>query len=106
MYVFIRMNGGSGWVVEIHKTCETELFAGFPDITLAATLHNLEDFFTLFSFYSRIFICIVVTFLLLLQVLDIFFTHINFAKLPIYSGGREILYTYCIGWETREYQLK
>jgi hypothetical protein len=56
MYIFIRMNGGSEWVLEMHKTCETELYAGFPDITLAATLHTLEDFFTLFSFYSRIFI--------------------------------------------------
>jgi hypothetical protein len=71
------MNGGSGWVVEIHKTCETELYAGFPDITLAATLHNLEDFFTFFSFYSRIFICIVVTFLLLLQVFRYFFHPYN-----------------------------
>jgi hypothetical protein len=67
------MKGGSGWVVEIHKTCETELYAGFPDITLAATLHSLEDFFNLFSFYSRIFIRIVVTFLLLLQVFRYFY---------------------------------
>ncbi len=100
------MKCGSGWVLEIHKTCETELYAGFPNITLAATLHNLEDFFTLFSFYSHIFIRIVVTFLLLLQVFRYFFTHRNFVKLSIYSEGRERFYTYCIGWETREYQLK
>jgi hypothetical protein len=47
----------------------------------------LEDFFTLFSYYSRIFIRIVVTVLLLLQVFRYFFTHINFVKLSIYSGG-------------------
>jgi hypothetical protein len=56
-----------------HNTCETELYAGFPNITLDATLHSLEDFFTLFSFYSRIFIRIVITFLLLLQVFRNFF---------------------------------
>ncbi len=99
------MKGGSGWVLEIHKTYETELYAEFPDITVAATLHRLEDFFTLFSFYSLIFIRIVVAFLLLLQVFRYFFIHINFVKLSIYSGGRERLYTYCVGWE-REYQLK
>ncbi len=82
------------------------MYAEFPDITLAATLHSLEDFFTLFSFYSLIFIRIVLTFLLLLQVFRYFFTHINFVKLSIYSRGRERLYTYCVGWETREYQIK
>ena len=55
----------------------------------AATLHSLEDFFTLFSFYSLIFIRIVVTVLLLLKIFRYrnFFTHINFVKLSIYSGG-------------------
>ncbi len=97
------MKGGSGWIVEKHNTCETELCAGFPDITLAATLHSLENFFTLFSFYSRIFIRIVVTFLLLFQVFRYFFTHISYVKFSIYSGGRERLHTYCVGWETKEY---
>jgi hypothetical protein len=52
-------------------------------------LHNLEDFFTMFSLYSHICIRIVVTFLLLLQVFRYFFIHINFVKLSIHSGGRE-----------------
>ena len=55
----------------------------------AATLHSLEDFLTLFSFYSQgtYILRIVVTVLLLLQVFRYFFVHINFVNLSIYSGG-------------------
>jgi hypothetical protein len=66
------MKGGSGWVVEIHKTCETELYEGFPDITLAVTLHSLEDFFTLFSLLTHTHI-VVSNFSIALTSLQIFF---------------------------------
>ncbi len=79
------MKGGSGWVLEIRKMFETELQAAFY-VTFAAALHSLKDFFTLLSFYSRIFICIVVNFILLLQAFRYFFTHINFVKLQ--GGGQ------------------
>jgi len=65
----------------------------------AATLHSLEDFFTLFSFYSRIFIRIVVTVLLLLQVFRYFF-HTHKLRLNCQytlGGGKAFTLTALVG---------